>query len=68
MSDTSPRGGRPPTGRVQKERGMLRLDDETFTRLQDFATETGLPRATIIRKAILAYLEQGDRDRRKALA
>lgn len=50
------RGGRPPTGRVQKERGMLRLDDETFDKLNRYAEAMGKSRAVVIRDAITHYI------------
>lgn len=59
MTDTAetPRRGRPP-GVKLKSRGMLRLDDETYARLQRFQAETGEPLSTMIRKAITAYLDE----------
>lgn len=44
--------GRPATGRKQKERGMLRLDDDTFALLNERAASDGKPRADVIRDAI----------------
>lgn len=44
-------GGR-PAGRKQKERGMLRLDDDTFAVLNEYAADVGKPRAVVIREAI----------------
>ena len=45
-------GGRPATGIKQKERGMLRIDDETWEMLLDKAGSSGKPRAQVIRDAI----------------
>lgn len=51
-------GGRPvTTGLVQKERGMLRVDDETWERLNAAAAASGIPRAALIRKALVAFLD-----------
>lgn len=56
MTDTaeSPRRGRPP-GIKLKERGMLRLDDETFEWLVAQAKREGKPRGAVAREAIRHY-------------
>lgn len=58
MTDTaeSPRRGRPP-GVKQKERGMLRLDDETHARLVALADARGAPMMSVVRDALVAYLD-----------
>lgn len=50
--------GRPSTGRVQKERGMLRLDDELFDRINAAAKKTAQPRADAIRQALAEFCDR----------
>lgn len=59
MTDTaeSPRRGRPP-GVKQKDRATLRVDDETYDRLRAFAEARGDSIASVVREAVVDYLNR----------
>lgn len=53
----SPKTGRPKVENPQRQRFSIRLDDVIGKRLDDYCQKVGQTRASVIREAILSFLD-----------